>query len=283
MQGVWQTDKGLRVCRCPLIILSSFTSKQIHFHTNLIQLKMKKLFMLLAAFLTMMPTFAETDSDQDFDKMGQGESKKNVFSFGPKVGGTMTTMTQPDEGKLYDSPGFGFSAGLAFNFRFGQAYDGSAEGTGFFGVGAELKYKMNSVKTLGRDESGKENANLTIGYFDVPIYAHIYPFAKTRNMNSLYVELGVSMAGTLSRSPESLTVTNPSEDFSKVTYYLDTDDSRLKGFNVSPIVGLGYKIPNTHLDISARYYLGINKLAGNFNSKMSTAEISLAWYFDFPF
>lgn len=241
---------------------------------------MRKVFLLFVALLTFAPVFAQTESDEsDFIGIGKKE-KSNAFFLGPKVGGTFTTMTQPDEGKLYDSPDFGYSAGIALKTRFGKASDNSAGGTGFWGIGLELKYRLNSVKTFGTDEDGNINSKLTIGYFNVPVYAQIYPFAKTSSMNSFYVELGASIAGTMSRTPKSLTVANPSEDFSSVTYYLDAKDSKLKGFDVSPMVGIGYTIPGTGLDINARYTVGMSKLAGNFPCKMSNVEVSLAWMFD---
>ena len=192
----------------------------------------------------------------------------------------MTSMTQPDEGKLYDGSDFGFSGGLAFQARFGKASENSVGGTGYFSAGFELKYKLNSVKTLGTDESGKENAKMSIGYFEAPVFVHIYPLAKSPGLNSLYVELGAAFAGTLSRSPKSLTLNNPSADYSQVTYYLDSNDSKLKGMDVRPFAGLGYTIPNTGLDINARYYIGTSELAGNFPCKMNTLEVSLAWLFN---
>lgn len=238
---------------------------------------MKKILFFIVAFTLAMPGFAQSDDGED--EPG-GKEKSNAFFLGPKIGGTMTSMTQPNEGKLYDGSGFGISGGLAMKARFGKAPSGTAAGAGYFGAGLELKYKLNSVKTLGTDESGKENAKMSISYFEVPVYVHIYPLAKSSNLNSLYVELGAAFAGTLSRSPKSLTLTNPNNDFSQVIYNLDTNGSKLKGMDVRPLAGIGYTIPNTQLDINARYYIGTSELAGNFPCKMNTLEISLAWLFN---
>lgn len=239
---------------------------------------MKKFIIFIAAFLTMIPVFAQSEDEVDDNFFNQFKKEKsNAFFIGPKIGGTLTTMSQPDEGDLYDSGNMGFSGGLAMKFRFGKATENSDGGTGLFAAGLELKYKRNSVKTLGTDETGKENASLSLDYFEVPVFVHIYPFVKSSAMNSFYVELGVSFAGTLSRSPETLTITNTKGNYSKVVYNIDTENSSLKGTDVRPFAGLGYTIPGTGLDINARYYVGTSDLAGNFPCKMNSLEISLAW------
>lgn len=240
---------------------------------------MKKILFFIAALSLSVPGFAQSDDGED-DLISTGKEKSNAFFLGPKVGVTMTSMTQPDEGKLYDGSGFGFSGGVVLKARFGKASENSVGGTGYFGAGLELKYKLNSVKTLGTDEGGKENAKLSLGYFEVPVFVHIYPFAKSPSVNPLYVELGVAFAGTLSRSPKSLTLINPSDEYSLVTYNIDANGSKLKGMDVRPFAGLGYTIPNTSLDINARYYIGTSELAKNFPCKMSTLEVSLAWLFN---
>ena len=157
---------------------------------------MKKILFFIAALSLSVPGFAQSDDGED-DLISTGKEKSNAFFLGPKVGVTMTSMTQPDEGKLYDGSGFGFSGGVVLKARFGKASENSVGGTGYFGAGLELKYKLNSVKTLGTDEGGKENAKLSLGYFEVPVFVHIYPFAKSPSVNPLYVELGVAFAGTL--------------------------------------------------------------------------------------
>lgn len=239
---------------------------------------MKKVLFFIAALAMSVPSVAQSDDGEDVIPVTR--VKSNAFFFGVKAGGTMTTMTQPKEGDLYDGSGFGFSAGLVLKARFGRASENSVGGTGFFAAGLELKYKQNTVKTLGMDESGKEKANLSVGFFEVPVYAQIHPFVKSPTLNSLYVELGAAFAGTLSRSPKSLTLINPSSEYSRVTYNIDTDGSKLKGMDVRPLAGIGYTIPNTGLDINARYYLGTSELAGNFPCKMNSLEVSLAWLFN---
>lgn len=237
---------------------------------------MKKNLILLMAIMVTMPLFAQSDGEDIIPV----SSKKHALFIGPKIGATFTTMTQPDECDLYDGMGMGFSAGAVLKARFGKISDSSNAGTGYFGVGAELMFKTHNVKTIGADEDGKENADLSISYFEVPVYAQVFPFAKTRALNSFYVELGATFAGTVSRSPKSLTVLNPNSELSSITYNIDKDGSKLKGYNISPIIGAGYTVPGTGLDINIRYNIGINELAGNLASKLSTLEVSVAWMFN---
>lgn len=238
---------------------------------------MKKIIFFFAALLTVSPMFAQTDDGEELVILNE---KNNTVTVGPKLGGTFTSMTQPDECDLYDGMGFGLSAGIAAKFRFGTATEFSDAGTGRWGVGFELKYKQNIVKTIGTDESGEENADLSVSYFEVPVFAQVYPFMRNRSLNSMYVELGIAFAGTLGRSPESLSVTNRDGEFGRVTYMLDADGSTLKGFDVRPLIGFGYTVPGTGLDFNARYYLGTSDLAGNMPCKMSSFEVSVAWMFN---
>lgn len=240
---------------------------------------MKKLLFFFAALALAMPTIAQTDDDEDEGVIVK--VKQNAFYVGPKVGVSLNTMTQPTEGDLYDAAGVGFSAGVAFKARFGQASTAAAAGTGHWGLGAELKYRYSSVKTKAIDEDGSKDADLSLGYFDVPVYAQFYPFVKSASFNSFYIELGASFGGTIYRSPKSLTLgaADTKSEYGSVEYDINKDGSKLKGFDVRPLAGVGYTIPNTGLDINLRYYLGVQKLAGNFKSKISSAELSVAWNF----
>lgn len=239
---------------------------------------MKKTFFLLAALFSVAPMFAQSDDGEGGFTI-ETRGKSNAFFLGPKFGGTLNTMTQPNEGDLYKSSSIGFSGGLAMKARFGRASENSVGGTGLIGVGIELKYRQSTVKTNAINQDGKEEANLSVGYFEVPVYLQIYPFVKSRAMNTFYVELGASFAGTMSRSPQTLTLMNPNANLSSVTYNVKTDGSKLKGMDFRPLVGLGYTIPNTGLDLNARYYWGTSSLAENFPCKMNSFEFSVAWLF----
>lgn len=239
---------------------------------------MKKISFTLMALLFAMPAFAQSDDGEEIGNVVK--ARNNAFFLGPKAGVTMTTMTQPEEGKLFDKSDIGFSAGLALKARFGKATPNSEGGTGFVGLGMELKYTQNKAKTIATDENGNQNASLSMSYFEAPVYVQFYPLAKFNAMNSLYIEVGTAFVGTLGRSPKTLTVDEPSADYSQVTYKLDADGSKLKGMDVRPMAGIGYTIPGTGFDVNARYYLGMSKMAENFTSKMNTLEVSLSWMFN---
>lgn len=233
------------------------------------------------ALLITVPVCAQDDGEE----LQIGKPKKNALFIGPKVGLGLTSMSQPDEGKLADGSGLGFAGGLSAKLRFGRATENSAGGTGFWGVGIDLRYKQNSVKTIAigyesNVNNAEENAKLTTSYFDVPVFFTVYPFAKSRVLNSLYVEAGASFGIMLSRSPNYLQVMSPSDQYSLVTYTLNGNGSKLKGGDIHPIVGVGYVIPKTGLELNVRYNIGMTKLANNFSSKMSTLEVSVAWMFN---
>ncbi len=221
--------------------------------------------MFLGLALGLLPASAQIDDGASFSTGSFVKEKNNAFYLGLKAGVDITSMTQPTQSKLYDKTGIGFSGGLALRGRFGKVTENSYGGTGYFGLGLELKYKQNKVKTIAGED-------LTIDYFEVPVVAQVFPFAKNASMNPFYIELGASFGGALSKKPDQLTV----NDNSGTVVYSIKD---IKGLNVSGVAGIGYTIPSTGLDINARYYLGFTDLADNIACKMSSFEVSLAWYF----
>lgn len=190
------------------------------------------------------------------------KTKPNVVKIGPKVGIGFTSMTQPNEVDLYDKAGTGFSFGLSLKTRLGRATKETLKGgTGYVGFGLDVLYKQNKAKTTGSQD-------LSISYLEFPLTLQIYPMARSNMMNAFYIEAGPDFAIIASKSPETLNVPQ-----ANISYH--TGD--LKGGDLRMIVGLGYTIPKTSLDINARYYIGTSKLANNFPCKMSTFELSLAW------
>lgn len=222
---------------------------------------MKKIFLMLFALAAVLPAVAQSDDNED-EGFSRYE-KSNAIFLGPKVGATFTSMGQLKEVDLYDGAGFGFSAALAGKVRFGKATENTDGGTGMFGLSMELKYKQNKVKTIGSDD-------LSLGYFEIPITAQVYPFAKKQALNSFFIEAGPDFAFLASKSPDVLSV--PSAN---IAYH--TGD--FKGGDLRIVAGLGYTIPNTSLEINGRYYIGMSELAGNFPCKMSSIEVSLSWLF----
>lgn len=253
---------------------------------------MKKFLLLIAAVMLCTSMDAQRNVQP---QRGGGRSakpglaqKKHSFYIGLKGGVVLSSMTQPEECDLYDGSGIGFTGGIVGKARFGQATPNAPAGTGLLGAGLELKYKQNTVKTIGTDESGKANADLSIGYFEVPVFVQVYPFYRSDAMNTFYVEVGPCFAGTMSRKPKSLMVDNLTGDYSSVTYNIDNNGSTLKGMDIRVMAGIGYDfaLKNSKgesanlIGINARYYLGTSELAKNFKSKMSNFEISLSWMFN---
>ena len=250
---------------------------------------MKKVVLLIFASMFCASMFAQRNVQRGGQSQRGGRSttsilaqKKHAFYVGLRGGLDITSMTQPNECDLFDAAGVGGNIGVVGKMRFGRSSENAFAGTGLFGAGLELKYKMNSVKTIGTDETGNPNSKLSVGYFEVPLYGQIYPFYKTNKMNTFYIEAGPDFAGTISRNPKSLTVDNLTGDYSSVTYYLDNGDKKLKGWDVRVMFGLGYdfKIKNSKhepahlLGVNMRYYVGTSKLAENFPCKMNTFELS---------
>lgn len=188
-------------------------------------------------------------------------------SVGPRIAGGMSSMSEGDGLKIYDKGGMSFGGGLAANIRFGgkDSKGRNLDGQGLFGVGLELNYKQHAVKTLPGED-------LKLGYFEVPIMLQFYPCYNTKQLKNLYVEVGPTIAGTLSKSPDIL-------EYNDITYH--TGD--LKGFDVKATLGVGYRFSklsaNDGFYANARYYLGTSKLAGNFPGKISSIEISIGYLF----
>ena len=233
---------------------------------------MKKLIILFVAILGISPAFAQSDEGADFSSFVK--PKKSAFFIGPKGGVTMSSMTQPNECDLYDGSGIGFSGGIAMKARFGRATENSIEGTGMVGVGLELKYKQNKVKTIAGDD-------LSLGYFEVPVTLQFYPSTKSNVMNGFYIEAGVAGGLLTSKSPDQIKLkeelNQPWPGILSKEYVFKTGD--LKGFDVHPVVGIGFTIPNTGFDINARYNIGMSELAENFPCKVSAIEVSISWLF----
>lgn len=251
---------------------------------------MKKISVLILSLLACVVTASAQIDGGDSDGFGQrpNKSQKNAtqtksntgkkigittkhynyeLSFGPRIAGGMSSMSEGDGLKIYDKGGMSFGGGLAANLRFGgkDAKGRYLDGQGLFGLGLELNYKQHAVKTLPGED-------LKLGYFEVPIMLQFYPCYNTKQLKNLYIEVGPTIAGTLSKSPDLL-------EYNDIIYH--TGD--LKGFDVKATLGVGYRFSklsaNDGFYANARYYLGTSKLAGNFPEKISSIEISIGYLF----
>ena len=229
----------------------------------------KNLFFIIIAALCSLNDMAQNDGSFGFI---DEKPNSNALFVGPTVGGTMTmTSGQPAGYDLMDGSGFGFTGGVAARARFGRATDNSQEGTGMLGVGLEVKYKLNSVKTIAED-------NLSLGYLEIPLTVQFFPFAKSYGANGFYIEAGPDFAMLMTKSPDvlRLNVNEPYPGLQAVEYM--TGD--LKGGDLRIAMGLGYQLPDLGLGINARYYLGMSELSKDaLPVKLNTVELSLSWMF----
>lgn len=245
----------------------------------------KKVFLMLIFFIGALSCNAQIEEgDEGFGQKSTTQAPKTVekkgrvlniktknynyeLSFGLRAGAGISTMSEGDDLKVYDGSGMAFGGGVAVNLRFGgkDSRGRALDGQGLFGLGLELNYKSVSVKTLADED-------LKLGYFEVPVMVQLYPMYNSKQLKNLYLELGATVAGTMSASPESLVLGN--------TTYKTGD---LKGFDVKPTIGLGYRFnknsANDGFYMNARYYLGTSELAGNFPGKISSVEISIGYLF----
>lgn len=189
------------------------------------------------------------------------------LSIGPRVGGGLTLMSDGDV-KVSDGSGFGFDAGLGVNVRFGgkDSKGRPIHGQGLVGVGLELNYASYSAKTVA-------DKNLNLGYFEVPLLLQLYPAFQTKQLKNLYIEVGPTFSALVSKSPKELKVAD-------YTTYVTGD---LKGGDVKATIGVGYRVnrasANDGFYFNLRYNHGFSKLAGNFPSKISSAELTIGYLF----
>ena len=233
---------------------------------------MRKILLFVMTAILVQNNFAQSGYGFEVSDF-EGQPKSNVLFIGPKIGGSLSSIAgQPSEVDLFDGGSFGFSGGLALRTRFGRATENSYAGTGMFGVGLELKYRQTKAKTIA-------DKNLSLGYFEVPVLLQVFPMASSSSLNGLYIEAGPDFAILMSKSPDvlSLNLKQPFPGLESVSYH--TKD--LKGGDCRIAVGIGYTVPNTGLDINARYYFGMSELAKDtMPCKMNFFEFSLSWLFN---
>lgn len=227
------------------------------------------------ALVVSVPVCAQTTDEDDLNgpETESYNNGKNGLRLGPVIGFDFSSASDTKEGKFGDGAGFGMGYAIAAVMRFGRATENSRGGTGSWAVGIELRYTKKNAQTTASD-------NLSLGYFELPVYVHYHPFIKSRNWNGLYLEAGGSLGSMLSVSPEKLTISNPSPSLSDVTYYLDTNKSKLKGGDFHPFIGMGYMLTKAPLGINLRYNIGTTNLANNFTTKISTFEIGFTYLFN---
>lgn len=177
-------------------------------------------------------------------------SRDYCVDIGPKAGiGLAMGSAVP----LYDfkaSMGVSFQAGVVMNAHFGRRQGSGHGGTGWFGTEAEVLYGMRNLKI-------NETA-VRMSCVEVPILAQVHPIPE------MGIEAGVTMVKVLSFTPDVM-----QSDYA----FLHT--GQIKGGDVMLTAGLCFKAAGMMID--ARYNYGMSNLAGNFDTKVSTVTLSLAY------
>lgn len=175
------------------------------------------------------------------------------ISIGPTAGFGLSKGTSS---QIYDyNPKLGLSyrIGLAVNGHFGRRhrFGFGGGGTGWVGFEAEALYGSRIMKE-GRTQ-------VRVNCVEVPLLGQVYPISK------LGFELGLTMVKVLSYTPELTPANNT---------FLYT--GQIKAWDVMLSIGACYKLP-IGLMFSARYNIGTSDFAGNFDTKESTAVVSLTY------
>lgn len=263
---------------------------------------MKKLNLIfLSLFVCMATANAQIEGDDGFGQkpkttttsQGQRQNGKKLtvktkhykyeLSVGPRLGIGFSSMSEGDGLNIYDGAGLSFGGGVAANIRFGgeDSRGRALDGQGLLGIGLELNYKSMSVKT-------KPGDNLKLGYFEVPVLLQLYPCYSTKQLKNLYIEVGATIAGTLSKSPDEIKYSNTLHETTGYTTHDLHEEwiyptKEIKGFDIKPTIGVGYRFnrnnANDGLYASLRYSLGTSKLAGDFPGKISCAELTIGYLF----
>lgn len=208
----------------------------------------KHLMLILLAALCCNGLFAQEECEDD---------RPYRLAIGPKVGIGMGMGSHSNLENLDFGMGLGYQVGAAFNAHFGRRYELSCGGTGWFGLQIEAMYGSRNIK-LGAEKLGTS-------CLEVPVLAQLY-FTP-----SIALEVGATGVMVFSGSPNQLV-------YEGATY----GTGQIKGKDIMATAGLVYKarLNNSALLIDARYNMGMSPLAGNFDTKVSSVMVSLAYLFN---
>ncbi len=186
-------------------------------------------------------------------RSGRVVYKPYALSIGPKVGANYSMAGDPDGMDLGMSGNIGFSAGAAFNLRFGRPA-GRPFGTERFGVQLEALYSMRSLKNDVDD--------IKLNCFEIPVLFQWY------FVPNFAVEVGPTFTGAFSASPKEF-------NYNNAVYQMD----KVRSYDVMLSIGVNCKLKNG-FTADLRYNLGNSDLAGNFNTKVSTISLGIGWLFN---
>lgn len=209
----------------------------------------KHLLLVLLTVLCCNGLFAQEESMGD---------KSFRIALGPKAGVGIDMGSHSKLENLDFGMGFGYQFGAAFNAHFGRRNEWSQGGTGWFGLQVEALYGSRTIRlgTIG----------LKTNCIEVPVMAQFYV------TEDLALQVGATAVMILRTLPDQLT-------YNSSTY----GTGEIKGKDIMITAGLAYKArlkDHSALLVDARYNMGMSPLAGNFDTKVSSAMVSLSYLFN---
>lgn len=214
----------------------------------------RKILLFAGALMLALGVRAQSSTDDEFTTI----KRPLTIAIGAKCGANYAFAAEPKEMKLGMKGGVGFQGGLAVNLHFSDRQDYKPSGTGRWGVQLEGLYALRTLKT--------DIDDIKMSCFAVPVLAQFYVSP------SFTIELGPTFTGVLSTSPKVLSQGSVESGF------LNMHINKIKGFDIMASVGVGYYY-NSGFTASARFNLGNSDLAGNFQTKVSSAELSVGYLF----
>ena len=209
----------------------------------------KKLLLITGAAMLSLSTLAHTSSDDEFTI----DKRPFTVSVGVKGGVNYSFASDPKGFELGTKGAVGFQGGFAANIHFSDKKDYTPAGTSRFGVQVEALYSQRTLKTDIED--------IKMNCFAIPVLAQFYVTP------SFTIEAGPTFTGILSSSPKTMTQ-------GLTTFGI----GEFKCYDVMASIGVGY-YHSSGITASARFNLGNMNLAGNFETKVSTAELSIGYLF----
>ncbi len=209
----------------------------------------KRILLFAGAMMLTMGAWAQSSNDDEFTI----DKRPFTVSVGVKGGVNYSLAGDPNGFDLGTKGAVGFQGGLAANLHFSDKKDYTPAGTGRFGVQLEALYSQRTLKTDIED--------IKMNCFAIPVLAQFYV------TSSFTIEAGPTFTGILSSSPKTMTQ-------GLTTFGI----GEFKCYDVMASVGVGY-YHSSGVTASARFNLGNTNLAGNFETKVSTAEFSIGYLF----
>jgi opacity protein-like surface antigen len=199
---------------------------------------MKKLFFIAAAMLGVVSLSAQ--------------EKTTSSQFGIKSAANMSSFNGKDVGD--NDYKVGFSAGVYGHFPITDRFAIQPE-VNFTRLGGREKTEVSNVANT----TVKYNNKTTLDYIQVPVMFKFYPGASRFN-----IEAGPQVGFNIYGKNKEMVSTFANNTVYNDTQVTDVKDN-VKNFDFGFNFGLGYNLTD-HLNVGARYYMGITKITENTNN-----------------